>query len=335
MEKNYSNLILNKLGKNNISKFAVILGLSPSKGARSPILWNSVYKKMNKNISMVPFDVKKEKIKKIFELLKLDPNFIGGSVTVPYKTKMIEFVDLIDPIAKIIGSINSIKNIDGKKFLGFNTDYNGCSATLKKIKLQKNDKILIIGIGGAGKACVLSALNIYKNNSIYLFNRDYIKIKKFKSKLKSKKIILIKNYKTLNNLTDIKLIINASSVGFDNWFKNKNGYFNLKHFSPFFNLKSIGMTKSKNDGKFVKKNALLIKNSILETYRFFKKNSKAKVFDIIYNPQKTILQKVCELFNNETYNGYKMNLEQAAFAFAKVNKIKNFSKIKKLMLQIK
>jgi len=335
MEKNYSKLILNKLDKNNIRKFAVILGLSPSKGARSPILWNSVYKKMNKNIFMLPFDVKEKNIKKIFELLKADHNFIGGSVTIPYKTKMTEFVDLIDPSAKIIGSINTIQNIGAKKFLGSNTDYSGCCATLNKIKLKKNDKILIIGIGGAGKACVVSALNIYKNNPVYLFNRNYLKLKKFKLKLKSKKIILIKNYKVLNSLSNIKLIINASSVGFDNWFENNSGYFNLKYFSPISNLKSIKIIKSKSDHIFVKNNALLIKNSILETFRFFKKNDNAKVFDIIYNPQKTVIQKVCELFNNKTYNGSEMNLEQAVFAFAKVNKINNYHKIRKLMLQAK
>lgn len=331
IEKKYSNLILNKLDKSNISKFAVILGLSPSKGARSPILWNSVYKKMNKNISMLPFDVKKENIKKIFQLLKADPNFIGGSVTMPYKTKMTEFVDVIDPIAKIIGSINTIQNKCGKKFIGFNTDYNGCCATLKRIKLKKKDKILIIGIGGAGKACVLSALNIYKNNLIYLFNRDYSKVKKFKFKLKSKKIMLIKNYKALNNVRNIKLVINASSVGFDNWFENKQGYLNLKYFSPLSDLKKMKCIKSKNEKKFVKKNLLLIKDNIIKTYKFFQNNEKSTVFDIIYNPQRTVLQNICLLFNKNIFNGLNMNLEQAVLGFCKVNNIRDLNKVRKLM----
>jgi len=335
MKKNYSNLILNKLNKNSIGKFSVILGLSPSKGARSPILWNAAYKKMNQNISMLPFDVKKEKIKKLFELLRLDTNYIGGSVTIPYKIKMTEFVDFVDPLAKIIGSINTIKKLGSKKFIGINTDYDGCCATLKKIKLKKDDNILIIGIGGAGKACVLSALNLYKNNSIYLFNRSYFKAKKLKLKLKSKNIKVLKNYKILSNIKNIKLVINASSVGFDSWLQNKNGYYNLKYFSPISNVAKIRSIKSRNEKKFVKDNALQIKLNILETYRFFKKNNKAKVFDIIYNPQKTVFQEICELFNNKTYNGLGMNLEQAVVAFSKVNNIKNYDKIRKSMSQKK
>ena len=335
MKKNYSNLILNKLDKNNINKFSVILGLSPSKGARSPSLWNAAYKKMNKNISMLPFDVKKEKLKKLFKLLKLDANYIGGSVTIPYKTKIMKFMDSINHFSKIIGSINTIKKINSKKFIGLNTDYDGCCATLKKIKLNNNDIILIIGIGGAGKACVLSALNIYKKNYIYLFNRSYSKIKKFALRLKSKKIILIKTYKELNNIKNIRLIINASSVGFDTWFQKKRCYYNLKYFSPISNVEKIKCIKYINEKKFIKANTLLIKNNILETYNFFKKNNKAKVFDIIYNPRKTILQKICELFNNKTYNGLDMNLEQAVVAFSKVNNIKNYDLIRKSMRQKK
>ena len=39
------NLIENRINEKLQKKFSFILGLTPSKGARSPKLWNKVYKK--------------------------------------------------------------------------------------------------------------------------------------------------------------------------------------------------------------------------------------------------------------------------------------------------
>ena len=45
--------------------YAVIIGSSPSKGARSPVLWNAVYEALNVETRMVPLDVEE----KIFLML--------------------------------------------------------------------------------------------------------------------------------------------------------------------------------------------------------------------------------------------------------------------------
>ena len=53
-------LIDNKFEIIGLEKFAVIIGLNPSKTARSPILWNAAFKANNLNFSMIPIDVKKK-----------------------------------------------------------------------------------------------------------------------------------------------------------------------------------------------------------------------------------------------------------------------------------
>lgn len=52
------------------------------------------------------------------------------------------------------------------------------------------------------------------------------------------------------------------------------------------------------------------------------KNVKSNffVFDIIYNPKKTILLKNCEDLNIKNMNGLEMNTFQAKFALEKVYK---------------
>jgi len=324
-------LIKNKFKNIKKSNFSVIIGSSPSRGARSPALWNTVYKKMNLSCTMFPLDVEEKKLKLLINELKLNKYFIGGSVTAPYKSKIIKFINFIDSVAKNIGSINTIKKIKNNKLFGTNTDYYGCGSTLKKIKLKNKDKILILGLGGAGKACFFSAFNIYKKNPIYLFNRSYKEVEKFIKNLTKKNIKLIKSYDELRKVKDIKLIINTTSVGSDTWLSRNKLYYNLKFFSPLSNLKKIKLVKFKNENEFVKKNLLLIKDNIIKSYKFFHNNKEAIVFDIIYNPQRTVLQNICLLFNKNIFNGLNMNLEQAVLGFSKVNNIGDLNKIRKLM----
>ena len=75
------------------------------------------------------------------------------NVTIPYKEKIIPFLDEIDEAAKMIGAVNTIV-IKGDKLIGYNTDYIGFIKSFKKNLDFK--KALIIGTGGASKAIQFS-----------------------------------------------------------------------------------------------------------------------------------------------------------------------------------
>ena len=186
----YLNKILNnKITFKEKNNFALIIGLTPSKGARSPALWNSAYKFFNKKTKMFPADVKEKNLGKLCNYLKSNRYFLGSSVTVPYKEKIMKYLDHIDENAKSIGSINTIVNKNGKLF-GLNTDYSGSIYTLKKIKIKRSkQKILVFGCGGAGKACIVSVINYFKNSQIQLFNRNSVKLKRLLKILRLKIII--------------------------------------------------------------------------------------------------------------------------------------------------
>lgn len=78
-------------------------------------------------------------------------DFAGINVTIPYKQTVIPFLDEIDEMAKAIGAVNTVVNRDGK-LCGYNTDFAGLSALIKKIGLSlANKKVLIIGTGGTAK----------------------------------------------------------------------------------------------------------------------------------------------------------------------------------------
>ena len=85
MFKALNTMIENNIGEPNLDFYTVIIGTKPSQGARSPKLWNKVYKYEEKKIRMVPLDVEEGKIEQLFDYLKRDKHCLGGAVAVPFK----------------------------------------------------------------------------------------------------------------------------------------------------------------------------------------------------------------------------------------------------------
>ena len=79
-------------------------------------------------------------------------NLLSGlNVTIPYKEKIIPYIDELSPIAKEIGSVNTICFENSKK-IGYNTDFHGFDKTLSEIKIENIKHALVLGTGGASKA---------------------------------------------------------------------------------------------------------------------------------------------------------------------------------------
>ena len=94
-------------------------------------------------------------------LINETPLLKGLNVTIPYKEKVLSFVDIISPAVSAIGACNCIKIIN-HTLHAFNTDIIGFEMTLK-YKLQPwHKQALIFGTGGAAKAVayVLDILGI-------------------------------------------------------------------------------------------------------------------------------------------------------------------------------
>ena len=325
---NFLNLLSNKININKNYNFSLIFGLTPSTSARSPSLWNNAYKFIKKKSSMYPADVTKLNLEKVLNILKSNNKFIGGSVTTPYKNKVVKSLDFLEENSKYIGSVNTIKK-DKEKYIGYNTDFHGALYSLNKIKITPK-KILILGCGGAGKAVIIAVSKKYSKSNIYIYNRSGNKVLSFLKEIKKQNVFYINN---IFKLKKIDLIINTTNLGFDSWIKKKKTYINNVFFSPLGDVKNNQGVSSKNLNDFKKKNKYLIIKNILQTYNFFIKNNKCYVFDIIYNPAKTVLLKISELFCFETMNGTYMNLIQAIKAFMIVNNYNSFDKIKKSMMK--
>jgi shikimate dehydrogenase len=95
-------------------------------------------------------------IDQLEEVLAMNPELKGLNVTIPYKEKVMDFLDSVAPEAQAIGAVNVIKVIhDGNKLKmkGFNSDVIGFTQSIEPMIDHKwHQKALVLGTGGASKA---------------------------------------------------------------------------------------------------------------------------------------------------------------------------------------
>ncbi len=84
---------------------------------------------------------------------------VGLNVTIPHKKNIIKYLKKLDPAAREIGAVNTIKFLPNGELKGYNTDYWGFRNTLEawdKFNFFKDKSALILGQGGASKAIIIA-----------------------------------------------------------------------------------------------------------------------------------------------------------------------------------
>ncbi|MDG1640758.1 shikimate 5-dehydrogenase [Klebsiella huaxiensis] len=96
----------------------------------------------------------------------------GCAVSMPFKESCMPFLDAIDPSAKVIDSVNTIVNDDGK-LTGLNTDYIAVKSLIDSNQLDSSAKVMIQGSGGMGKAVIAAFRDAgFRDVIIAARNRD-------------------------------------------------------------------------------------------------------------------------------------------------------------------
>ncbi len=199
----------------------------------------------------INFDIKKIEE---FKTIVTENNISGLNITIPYKESIINQLDYVDPTAKEIGAVNTIK-FHNNILSGYNTDYLGFYTSIKNI-VNSNTKALILGTGGASKA-IAYTLKILKIK--YLFVSRSKKNKNYINYNEISKVIINKH----------NLIINCTPLG---------------TFPEINQIPQIPIS-------------LITKRHI--------------VYDLIYNPSKSLLLKKSEENGATIINGYQMLENQA------------------------
>ncbi|WP_305989532.1 shikimate dehydrogenase [Roseibium sp. MMSF_3544] len=208
----------NEPGLDAGKRYAGIIGLSPSKGARSPLLWNAAFQAFDRAERMVPMDVLSENLEKLLEYLAADTDFIGGAVAVPYKEDIATWLgaERLTPQAQKIGAVNCLFRNEAGILCGTNTDG---EAALTEVCTAIPDlsgvKVLLLGPGGAGKA--VAAYLADAGASLTIVSRTPEIVQDFCNKI-SASIISYDQIKPA--IADSALIVNCTPVGFANGVKD-------------------------------------------------------------------------------------------------------------------
>jgi shikimate dehydrogenase len=138
--------------------------------SKSPVMFCTVLKRMGIKGTYVPFKVAPENIGQAIQSLRI-LNIAGANITVPYKEKVIPYLDVLSEGANVIGAVNTIV-CKGDELKGYNTNAIGIMDALSDYGFEPEGKsALVFGTGGAAKA-VIFILNWLRTAMIYVTGRD-------------------------------------------------------------------------------------------------------------------------------------------------------------------
>jgi shikimate dehydrogenase len=162
-----------------------IVGLigNPVEHTMSPPMHNAAFDYLGLDFTYVPFNVEKNVLQDSIQGARA-LGIKGLNVTIPYKTRVMEFLDVIDKPAELIGAVNTIK-FEEDVATGYNTDGIGAVKALEEIESVNNKKVVMVGAGGAARA-VAFQLILSGIESLTIINRTPEKALKLKNEIESK-----------------------------------------------------------------------------------------------------------------------------------------------------
>jgi 3-dehydroquinate dehydratase/shikimate dehydrogenase len=141
-----------------LAKTAKIYGViaDPVRHSISPAVHNRAFQSRRVDAVYLPFLVSPAYLRDFFSMAAKLP-LAGFSVTIPHKQKILRYLDVVDPMARRIGAVNTVWRKAGK-WRGTNTDAAGVTGPLGRLIRLPKSSVLIVGNGGAARsaACALS-----------------------------------------------------------------------------------------------------------------------------------------------------------------------------------
>lgn len=266
--------------KNTFHFNTQIIGIigHPIKQSYSPFIHNVAIELKKIDYVYLPFDIPSANLRSALKGMTA-LGIKGFSVTIPHKESAIQYMNDISEEAAMIGSINTIVNDQGK-LTGHNTDVYGVLETLLPFKDDiSGNQISVIGAGGSARAVIYTLIRHFKPKKIFIINRNERRAETLKEFFVEKMKFSSIKTKELIPPAAFEVIKDSKLV---------------IHATP------VGMNPNEND-------------SITTSTDVFSKGQI--VFDLVYNPQMTLLLKTAIRAGAKTLNGLSMLVNQAAKSF--------------------
>ena len=198
----------------------------------------------------------------------------GFNVTIPLKVPMSLFLDEIDDYANIAGCVNTVKVLDDKSFMGYNTDIYGFKTAIPTDIDLTGKTASILGTGGASRAAVVGLAEKGIKN-IDFYTRNIINSRQAVDYVRAKFPNVEFNVYQIQNIRSLKdsaIIINATPIGMKGFMADE-------------------MPLDRKD--------------------FADLNPGTVFYDIVYNPMKTVLLRTAKEHGFRIIEGLDMLIYQA------------------------
>ena len=137
--------------------------------------------------------------------------FAGVNVTVPHKEATLAVMDEVEPLAQLIGAVNTVVVQANGKLLGRNTDAYGFTQNLVCAGYKPGKTAVILGAGGAARAGIVALLDMGFSD-IRILNRTRDKAEALAAEFAPDKINAF-DWGDAKALEGANLLVNATSLG--------------------------------------------------------------------------------------------------------------------------
>ncbi len=133
----------------------------------SPAMHDAAFAALALPHRYVAVDVAPSALREAIASLRAD-DVLGANVTIPYKESVLRLLDEVADEARAIGAVNTVVR-RGSTLAGDNTDGVGLFAAATEARAwPRNARVLVLGAGGAARACVRVLL---RDNDVLVANR--------------------------------------------------------------------------------------------------------------------------------------------------------------------
>ena len=192
---------------------------NPIKHSISPFIHNSAFEATNTNGVYLAWEVEVTDLAETVANIRRYQMF-GINLSMPYKEKVIPYLDELSEEARLIGAVNTVVNRDGT-LIGYNTDGKGFFKSLPSFKIS-GKRMVLLGAGGAAKAILAQAiLDGVSQVSVFVRSASIEKTRPYLEKIQNATgfrvdLFALEDVQDLqDSITKADLLVNATSVGMD------------------------------------------------------------------------------------------------------------------------
>lgn len=183
----------------------------------SPHLHNAAFASTGLNYVYLAFDV--TEVGPFLTGMRATPSFRGLSVTIPHKLAVIPHLDSLDPLARKIGSVNTITNEAGK-LIGSTTDGLGAVRAFDQAKIDLTGRrILFLGSGGAVRSVAFTLADRCMPGQITILGRTAANVEGLAADIKATTKIRVLTGSLADDIRkamdEHEIVIQGTPVGMD------------------------------------------------------------------------------------------------------------------------